>query len=59
MSKVPETLRKIMNAVNKGAKAKDPAKNPAFNPVIRERDMAKQAVEDGSVNSDYLVRGTD
>lgn len=54
---MPETLRKIINKVNAGTKAKDPAKNPVLKGEVRVRDMADESIAEGAHDSIYLQKG--
>lgn len=54
---MPETLRKIINKVNAGTKAKDPAKNPNLKGEVRVRDMAEESIAEGVHGKEYLQKG--
>jgi len=51
MNSKPTPIDKIKKAIEDAKKAK----KSAFNPVLRERDMAIQAQEDGSHGADMLT----
>lgn len=44
-----------MNDMARKLKMSQPKHIPAFNPILKERDMCRDAQEDGAFNSQFLT----
>lgn len=53
---VPKMPKVLKSKIEKSVQVKNPAKNPAFNPILRERDMLRDAMENGSHDVERFQR---